>query len=64
MREPEDVVTIEPVEYAFGRDPWYTRVVEQGGRIIHYGPWATHWAANHAAKLLRSRFQREGRLHV
>jgi hypothetical protein len=63
VREPEDVTEIVPVEYGFSRDPWYTKVVELGGRVIHYGPWATLWAATHASKLLRLRFKREGRLH-
>lgn len=60
MRPPENVTDIAPVKY-YWRE-WYVRVLERGGRIIHYGPWLTEWAARKCAEVLLARFRYERRL--
>lgn len=61
MREPDDVVGIEAVKY-YWRE-WYTKVTEHGGRIWHYPPLNSEWAARQLAQILRRIYTYEGRMH-
>jgi len=60
-RSPEDVVAIEVVQY---NQPnwWYVRAVERGGKVWHWEPFLSRWAADKAAEVLWARLRYEGQL--
>ena len=59
MRDgPMEVVTIEVVKYSW--PDWYVRVTEATGRVWHYGPWKTEWAADQLVGILWARYAYEG----
>jgi hypothetical protein len=45
---------VAAVKYAWRE--WYTRVTYESGRVQHYGPWNSQWAANRLAERLQERF--------
>lgn len=61
MREPSDIVRIEAVKYYWRQ--WYVKATEKGGRIWHWPPLNTWWAAQQGAHILHDRLRYEGKLH-
>ena len=59
---PQDVVSVETVKYWWRE--WYTRVTERSGRVWHYEPLNTQWAAAKLRDILLDIFRREGRTDV
>ena len=57
---PHDVVDIRPVKY-YWRE-WYTRVTEASGKVWHYEPLNTEWAARQLGKILALAFKQSGRM--
>lgn len=47
------------VKYAWRE--WYTRVTYESGRVQHYGPWNSQWAAQRLAERLQERFALKAR---
>lgn len=60
MRLPEGVVSVTAVKYDWKE--WYVRVDEESGRVLHYAPLLTQWAAEAMVRVMRERFVYEGRM--
>jgi hypothetical protein len=58
VKSPTQITRVEAVQY-HGPD-WYTRVTEDSGRIVHYGPYRSRWAAQKLADLILSGKYRHG----
>jgi hypothetical protein len=44
---------VESVKYAWPE--WYTRLTYASGRVVHWGPWMTKWAADKCGDILKRR---------